>query len=46
MFISFLCIFQANMCPLSGEITISTGHLEFVTETSGQFKMTRAYVIK
>ena len=31
MFISFLYTFRANMCPSSGEITVSMRHLVFVT---------------
>jgi len=31
MFISFLYMFQATMCPSSGEITVSMRHLVFVT---------------
>jgi hypothetical protein len=31
MFISFLYMFQATMCPSSGEITVSVWHLVFVT---------------
>jgi len=31
MFIAFLYMFQATMCPSSGEITVSMQHLVFVT---------------
>ena len=31
MFISFLHMFRAIMCPLSGEITVSMRHLVLVT---------------
>jgi len=31
MFISFLYMFRATMCPSSGEITVSMRHLVFVT---------------
>ena len=31
MFISFLYLFRATMCPLSEEITLSMRHLVFVT---------------
>jgi len=31
MFISFLYMFWAAMCPSSGEITVSMRHLVFVT---------------
>jgi len=30
MFISFLCMFRATMCPSSGEITVSMRHLVLV----------------
>jgi hypothetical protein len=30
MFISFLYVFQATMCPSSGEITVSVRHLVLV----------------
>jgi len=31
MFIPFLYMFRATMCPSSGEITVSMRHLVFVT---------------
>jgi hypothetical protein len=31
MFISFLYMFRATMCPSSGEVTVSMRHLAFVT---------------
>jgi len=35
MFISFLYMFRANMCPSSGEITVSVGNLSLCVDDSG-----------
>ena len=39
MFISFLYMFRATMCPSSGEITVSMRHLVFVTLCGWVFSM-------